>query len=155
MRLYFDLSDQQNKVKDSKLVAELNITSLEALYEMVSNSAVNDVKSFNVRSIFAAKKGNNGYAAELIGMCIVLEPGTAQYQQQLGRICVKMEWWEQAIKALRRSIYLNPYDADSWYGLGHVFKVVAKRTQAEFCFSQCLTLDPKSDKAIQALDGLN
>ena len=142
-------------MKDTNLVAELNITSLEALYEMVSNSVVNDVKSLSVKSIFAAKKGNNQYAAELIGMCIALEPNVAQYYLQLGRICSKMGWWEQAIKAVRRSIYLNPYDTDSWYGLGHIFKVVDEKKQAKFCFSQCLKLDPKSKKAIQALEALN
>ena len=132
-----------------------SVRCLEALYDMVSNCQAVDTRALSVRSVFAAKRGNHHDAAELLGKCVTLEPGIAYYQQQLGRICAKMGWWKQAMLALNRAIYLDPYDAESWYGLGHVFRTIKQQKEAEFCFSQCLLVEPGFSKAIQALDGLH
>ena len=56
--------------------------------------------------------------------------------------------------ALNRAIYLDPYDAESWYGLGDVFTRVEQTEKARFCFEQSALLRPEFTAAHEALAAL-
>ena len=103
----------------------------------------------------AYKNGRYSESAQLLGCCIVLAPSFSGYQKKLAKVCVKMFWWKQALKALSRAIYADPNDPESWYGLGFIYHHVKNLDNAKFCYTQSLALDPSFSNARDALQTLN
>jgi len=135
-------------------VVNLGTARLEALYRMVTRDKPADAKSLHVKSILAYQNGRYAEAAELSGKCVSLEPENAMYQRQLGKVCADAGWWQPSVSALNRAIYLDPYDAESWYGLGDVFTRVDQLEKAKFCFEQSALLKPDFQAARDALASL-
>ncbi len=129
----------------------LGTTRLEALYKMVTRGKVANVNSLYVKSILAFENGRYSDAAQLSGKCVSINPENGQYQRHLGKICAEAGWWAQAVTALNRAIYLNPYEPESWYGLGLVFKRLERYEKAKICFEQCVLLEPRFLEARHAL----
>lgn len=128
-------------------VANLGTARLEALYKLVTHGKPADARSLHVKSILAYQGGRYQEAAELSGKCVSLEPKNDQYQRQLGKVCAEAGWWQAAMAALNRAIYLNPYEPESWYGLGDVFNRIGKFDKAKFCFEQSALLRPGFEAA--------
>lgn len=128
-------------------VVNLGAARLEALYKLVTRGKPADARSLHVKSILAYQGGRFQEAAELSGKCVSLEPESAQYQRQLGKVCAEAGWWQAAVAALNRAIYLDPYEPESWYGLGDVFNRVEKFDKAKFCFEQSALLKPDFEAA--------
>ena len=128
-------------------VDNLGTARLEALYKLVTRGKPADARSLHVKSILAYQGGRYQEAAELSGKCVSLEPKNAQYQRQLGKVCAEAGWWQAAMAALNRAIYLNPYEPESWYGLGDVFNRIGKFDKAKFCFEQSALLRPGFEAA--------
>jgi tetratricopeptide (TPR) repeat protein len=139
-------------------VVDLGTARLEALYKLVTRSKPADARSLHVKSILAYQNGHYQEAAEMSGKCVSLEPESAQYQRQLGNVCAEAGWWKPAVAALNRSIYLDPYNPDSWYALGDVFRRVKKFDEAHFCFERSVLLKPGFQAARDAfakIDGMS
>jgi tetratricopeptide (TPR) repeat protein len=143
------LGQRRGRVRNQ--VVNLGTARLEALYRMVTRGKPADARSLHVKSILAYQNGRLPDAAELSGKCVSLEPQSAQYQRQLGKVCAEAGWWRQAVIALNRAIYLDPYDPESWFGLGDVFSRVEKYDKAKFCFEQCALLKPDFIQVREAL----
>ncbi len=132
-------------------MVNLGTARLEALYKLVTRGKPLDARSLHVKSILAYQGGRYQEAAELSGKCVSIEPDSAQYQRQLGKVCAEAGWWQAAVSALNKAIYLDPYDAESWYGLGDVFNRVEKYDKAKFCFEQSALLRPSFTEARERL----
>ena len=128
----------------------LGTARLEALYKLVTRGKPVDARSLHVKSILAYQNGRYQEAAEMSGKCVSLEPEIAQYQRQLGKVCAGAGWWQAAVAALNRAIYLDPYSPESWYGLGDVFRRIKKLDKARFCFQQSAPLKPDYQAAHDA-----
>lgn len=118
------------------------IGGLEGLYRKVTADRPDDARSLNVKSVLALENGRAAEAAELIGRAIVLEPSERIYLFHLAKVCARGGWWHEAVDALRRAIYVNPRDAESWYGLGSAFRELGETDQAMVCWQHCLALEP-------------
>jgi Flp pilus assembly protein TadD len=132
-------------------VVNLGTARLEALYKLVTRGKPADARSLHVKSVLAYQNGRYQEAAEMSGKCVALEPERAQYQRQLGKVCAEAGWWQAAVAALNRAIYLDPFNPESWYGLGDVFSRVEKFDKARFCFEQSALLKPDFQAAREAL----
>jgi tetratricopeptide (TPR) repeat protein len=110
-----------NKVRNIKIVSNYRVGPLEALYEKVSHCNIPESQSLSVKSILAYENGRYRKSAQLLGWCIVLDLSFSGHQKQLAKVCVRMFWWKQALKALNRAIYADPNDAESWHGLGFIY----------------------------------
>tara|TARA_B100001123_G_C15098463_1_gene942552 strand:+ start:579 stop:1034 length:456 start_codon:yes stop_codon:yes gene_type:complete len=133
----------------------LGTARLEALYRMVTRGKPAEAKSLHVKSILAYQNGRYQDAAELSGKCVSIEPDTSVYHRQLGKVCAEAGWWQQAVSALNRAIYIDPYNHESWYGLGDVFTRVDQTEKARFCFEQSVLLRPDFVPAREALESLH
>jgi Flp pilus assembly protein TadD len=127
------------------------IGGLEGLYKKVTADRPHDARTLNVRSVLALENGRAAEAAELIGRAIVLEPAERTYLFHMAKVCARGGWWHEATDALRRAIYVDPHDAESWYGLGAAFHELGEPDQAVVCWQQCLYLEPGHSGAMEAL----
>jgi len=127
------------------------IGGLEGLYRKVTASRPDDARTLNVKSVLALENGRVTEAVELIGRAVVIEPADRTYLFHMARVCARGRWWHQAIDALRRAIYVDPRDAECWYGLGVAFRELGEAEQAEFCWRQCLAFEPDHPGAREAL----
>ena len=144
-----------DNLRNIKIVSNYKAGPLEALYEKVSHCNTFESQSLNVKSILAYENGRYSESAQLLGRCIVLDPSFSGHQKQLAKVCVRMFWWKQALKALNRAIYADPNDAESWYGLGFIYDHVKNLDNAKFCYTQSLALDSSFSNARDALRILN
>ncbi len=136
-------------------MVNLGTARLEALYKLVTRGKPLDARSLHVKSILAYQGGRYQEAAELSGKCVSIEPESVLYQRHLGKVCADAGWWQAAVAALNRAIYLDPYDPESWYGLGDVFNRVEKFEKARFCFEQSTLLRPDFIEARERLAELD
>lgn len=118
------------------------IGGLERLYHKVTASRPDDARTLNVKSVLALENGRVAEAAELIGRALVIEPAERTYLFHLAKVCARGGWWHEAADALRHAIYVNPGDAESWYGLGVAFRELGEPDQAAVCWQQCLLFEP-------------
>ena len=137
-----------------KRIVNRGAARLEALYNFVTRGAPAEARSLHVKSILAYQGGRFQEAAELSGKCVSLEPESDVYQRQLGKVCAEAGWWQAAVAALNRAIYLAPHEPKSWYGLGDVFSRIEKFDKAKFCFEQSALLKPDCKAARERLADL-
>lgn len=127
------------------------IGGLERLYNKVTKDREDDARSFNVKSVLALENNRLPEAAELIGRAIAMEPVEALYLIHMAKVCARAGWWHETTVNLRRAIYVNPRDAESWYGLGIAFDHLEAPDQARMCWEQCVAIDPAHREARKAL----
>ena len=60
---------------------------------MVTRGKPAEAKSLHVKSILAYQNGRYQDAAELSGKCVSIEPDSAAYHRQLGKVCAEAGWW--------------------------------------------------------------
>lgn len=128
------------------------IGGLEGLYRKVTADRPDDARTSNVKSVLALENGRVAEAAELIGRAIVLEPAERTYLFHMAKVCARGGWWHEAADALRRAIYVEPRDAECWYGLGVAFRELGEPGQAVVCWRQCLLFEPGHQAATEALE---
>jgi len=127
------------------------IGGLEGLYRKVTASRPDDARTLNVKSVLALENGRVAEAAELIGRALVIEPAERTYLFHMAKVCARGGWWHEAADALRHAIYVNPRDAECWYGLGVAFRELGEPDQAAVCWQQCLLFEPGHAGAQEAL----
>lgn len=127
------------------------IGGLEGLYRKVTASRPDDARTLNVKSVLALENGRVAEAAELIGRALVQEPTERTYLFHMAKVCARGGWWHEAADALRHAIYVNPRDAECWYGLGVAFRELGEPEQAAVCWQQCLLFEPGHAGAQEAL----
>lgn len=127
------------------------IGGLEGLYRKVTATRPDDARTLNVKSVLALENGRVAEAAELIGRALVLEPVERTYLFHMAKVCARGGWWHEAADALRRAIYVDPRDAECWYGLGAAFHELGEPDQATVCWQQCLAFEPGHAGAREAL----
>lgn len=127
------------------------IGRLEGLYNRVTASSPDDARTLNVKSVMALDNDRPGEAAELIGRALVIEPAEFAYLFHLAKICKHAGWWNHCVDALRRAIYVDPMNPESWYGLGQAFEELGSLAEAESCWRQCLAIDRGHAGAREAL----
>ena len=62
--------------------------------------------------------GNLPGAAELLAQAIAINPNVAVYHAQLGRACVLLRRFDDAVTAFGRAVALDPHPANHHYQLG-------------------------------------
>jgi len=127
------------------------IGRLEGLYNRVTADTPDDARTLNVKSVMALDNDRPSEAAELIGRALVIEPAEYAYLFHLAKVCAKAGWWNHCVDSLRRAIYIDPVNPETWYGLGRAFEELDSIAEAEVCWRQCLALDPKHAGAREAL----
>lgn len=127
------------------------IGGLEGLYRKVTQDRPDTARSFNVKSVLALENDRLHEAAELIGRAIAMEPDEPIYLIHMARVCARAGWWRETADNLRRAIYIDPRDAESWYGLGIAFDKLGALDQARLCWEQCVAIDPAHREARKAL----
>jgi len=127
------------------------IGGLENLYAKVTKDRPDTARSLNVKSVLALENNRLGEAAELAGRAIAMDPSEPVYLIHMAKVCARAGWWGEAANALRRVLFLEPRDADSWYGLGIAFEQMEQPDHARFCWEQCIVLDPGHREALKAL----
>jgi predicted Zn-dependent protease len=127
------------------------IGRLEGLYNRVTAQTPDDARTLNVKSVLALDNDRPSEAAELIGRALVIEPSEFTYLFHLAKICARAGWWNHCVDALRRAIYVDPRNPESWYGLGQAFEELDSLGDAEICWQQCLALDSRHEGAGDAL----
>lgn len=130
------------------------IGGLEGLYRKVTADRPDDARTLNVKSVLALENGRVAEAAELIGGAIVQEPAERTYLFHMAKVCARGGWWHEAADALRRAIYVDPRDAESWFGLGVAFRELGEPDQAVVCWQQCLHFEPHHTGALDSMQQL-
>ncbi len=127
------------------------IGRLEGLYNRVTADKPDDARTLNVKSVLALDNNRPSEAAELIGRALVIDPNEFTYLFHLAKVCARAGWWNQCVDALRRAIFVDPLNAEPWYGLGNAFEELGSPEEAEVCWRQCLALDARHQGAEEGL----
>ena len=127
------------------------IGGLERLYQKVTKDQPDTARSLNVKSVLALENNRLQEAAELIGRALALEPDEPVFLIHMAKVCARAGWWSETAGSLRRAIYVDPRDAESWYGLGIAFEKLEQPDQAQMCWEQCVAIDPAHREARNAL----
>ena len=127
------------------------IGGLERLYQKVTKDQPDTARSLNVKSVLALENNRLQEAAELIGRVLALEPDEPVFLIHMAKVCARAGWWSETAGSLRRAIYVDPRDSESWYGLGIAFEKLEQPDQASMCWEQCVAIDPAHREARNAL----
>jgi len=104
------------------------------------------------RGVDEFKKGNFWGATDAFKWAIKLNPEKAKYWSHLSLAFSKMEKrLKDAEEALLRAIKIEPYNADHYVNLGHIYLMAGMKKRAFSQFEKAIKLDPENAKATKGL----
>ena len=93
-------------------------------------------------------------AVQVLKDAVRLEPDRANYHKLLAKaLSENPKWRRQAAEHFQRAIKLEPFDLESYLGLGLVFEASGMSSRARKYFEEVLTLDPDNKLAMMKLNG--
>src|SRR5271170_5854111 len=86
--------------------------------------------------------GNNEEALELIRRAILINPGSAEYYNNLGVVLEQLNQIDEAAAAYRQAIELQPHYPEALDNLGNVLKEQGKIPEAVDAYLSAIKLKP-------------
>ncbi len=97
-------------------------------------------------------EGRYHEAIEELRTAVRLGPSRPEYHRALGRALAKNpKWRKQAEDAFSKALELNRFDADSYVGLGELYREGGLETRARKMFEEALAVDPDNAHALEKL----
>ncbi len=91
--------------------------------------------------------GDHAFAAQALGVVIVLRPDYAQARYALGLAFMKLNRLDESIGQLRTACELDPGSAQPWFALGVAYERVGQQARAKAAFDRAVSLDPSGEMA--------
>lgn len=92
-------------------------------------------------------------AVQVLKDAVRLDPDRAVYHKLLAKaLSENPKWRRKAAEHFKRAIELEPFDFESYLGLGLVFEASGMSSRAKKHFEEALTLDPDNKLAMRMLD---
>ncbi len=113
------------------------------IYEQVLATAPDHTDALHLLGLIDAARGYNDLALERIGRAIQLQPATAVYHSNLGKLLRETDRLEQAEASYREAVRLDPGAADALVGLGMVLKALEQSDEAAVCFRRAAEANPQ------------
>ncbi|MDF1503916.1 hypothetical protein, partial [Roseisolibacter sp. H3M3-2] len=89
-----------------------------------------------------------------VDRALALDPSLGEAQVALGILNLFFEWrWDDAGRALRRAVALNPSDPHAWHHLANYLNVVGRHAEAADARARSAALDPLNARTRAVLSG--
>ncbi|MBI5025381.1 MAG: DUF4388 domain-containing protein [Nitrospirae bacterium] len=148
--IFTRLNTAYDTLKDDEKRKKYNASLFEP--QKKSSDEVNRSEEQFRRGIEEFKKGNFWAAADLFRNATKLEPERAKYWSHLSLALSRVpKRQKEAEEALQRAIELEPYNADHYANLGHIYLKAGLKKRAQHEFENALKWDPENSRALKGL----
>ena len=130
-----------------------DLKDAETLYRRILEVAPDYADAIHFYGVLLHHRDRSDEAIAMIERSIALEPAPGRYNN-LGNALVERGRLEQAIDAYRRSIELDPTNADAYNNLGSLQKAQNRKPEAEAAYLKSLEIEPEHINALTNLGNL-
>lgn len=145
------------KTKDSKGVKHFNVDVLEKRLKKAKRDKPWTTKLFNQIGNFWRIKGDAGKAIDCFRSALIMDPSNADVLHDLGRILFSLQYLDDAIFLVRRSLESQPSGMNAWrayFTLGEIFRACGQFQQSILYFRQALDLYPDHEPILEAIQDM-
>lgn len=130
---------------DHRNVKNFNLSSIEKMLKISKNNSPWNAKLFNQIGNYWRIKGNAAKAIDCFRAAIIIEPTNADVLHDLARVLFKLQYLDDAVFLLRRSLEDQPNNPHSWrsfFTLGEIYRSYGQFQQSLFYFRKAIELNP-------------
>lgn len=139
---------------DQRNVKDFDLSSIERKLKISKNNSPWNAKLFNQIGNFWRIKGNAAKAIDCFRAAIIMEPTNADVLNDLARLLFTLQYLDDAVFLLRRSLEDQPNSQQSWrsyFTLGEIYRSYGQFQQSLFYFRKSIELNPDHEPAQRAI----
>ncbi|TAL09577.1 MAG: tetratricopeptide repeat protein [Nitrospirae bacterium] len=114
----------------------------EALYSQILQAQPNHPDALHLLGVVAHHGGRHQIAVDRIGRAIALNPGVAEFHNNIGEAYRALGKSQEAIASYQRALALKPGFAEAQYNLGLLHGQLGRLAEAEACYRRALAANP-------------
>lgn len=139
---------------DHRNVKDFDLSSIERQLKISKNNSPWNAKLFNQIGNFLRIKGNVAKAIDCFRAAIIMEPTNADVLHDLARVLFNIQYLDDAVFLLRRSLEDQPNNPHSWRSfvtLGEIYRSYGQFQQALFYFRKAIELNPDHESTARTI----
>lgn len=119
----------------------------ENFYKKALKVEGSNADAFHLLGLISHQKGNDEYAAQLIGKAIKIKPAEAAYNTNMAIVLNALQRWPEAESASIRAIKAVPEHAEAYNNLGRALAAQNKYAEAESAYDKAIEYAPNNAAA--------
>lgn len=135
-------------------VKNFDLSSIERKLKISKNNSPWNAKLFNQIGNFWRIKGNAAKAIDCFRAAIIIEPTNSDVLHDLARVLYTLQYLDDAVFLLRRSLEDQPNNPHSWrpyFTLGEIYRSYGQFQQSLFYFRKAIELNPDHEPTQRAI----
>lgn len=142
------------KSKDLRNVKTFDVDTLEKRLKKAKRDKPWNTKLFHQIGNFWRIKGNAGKSIDCFRSALIMDPTNADVLHDLGRVLFSLQYLDDAIYLVRRSLEAQANHRDAWrsfFTLGEIYRSYGQFHQSILYFQQALELNPDHEPILRAI----
>lgn len=145
------------KNKENKSLKYFNIDLLEKRLKKAKRDKPWSAKLYNQIGNFWRIKGDAGKAIDCFRSALIMDPANSDVLHDLARVLYTLQYLDDAIFLVRRSLEAQPINQNSWksyFTLGEIYRSYGQFQQSILHFQQALELNPDHEPILEAIKNM-
>lgn len=134
-----------------------NIDILESQLRRARQARPTSVKLYNQLANYWRIKGDTGKSIDCFRSALILDPANADVLHDLARVLFALQYYDDAIYLVRRSLESQPSNQNRWralFTLGEIYRSYGQFQQSIAYFRQALDLYPGHEPILKAIKSM-